>query len=59
MVLERNEIVDQMEEERVQDQKEIEESTDMGVEDVSSETSEGQYMYNVIIASQNFFVNDL
>lgn len=41
VVMERNEIVDQMEEERVHNQKESEESTDVGVEDASSETSDG------------------
>ena len=52
VVMERNEIVDQMEEDRMQDMEEdkipdkkgFEESTDVGIEDVSSETSEGLYV---------------
>ena len=51
VVMERNEIVDQMEEDRMQDMEEdrtqskkgFEESTDVGIEDASSETSEGLY----------------
>lgn len=43
IVIERNEIVDQMEEDRMQELKGLEESTDVGVEDGSSETSEGLY----------------
>ena len=45
VVIERNEIVDQMEEDRMQELKELEESTDVGIEDGSSETSEGLYEY--------------
>ena len=41
VVIERNEIVDQMEEDRMQELKELEESTDVGIEGGSSETSEG------------------
>ena len=52
VVMERNEIVDQMEEDRMQDMEEdkipdkkgFEESTDVGIEDASSETSEGLYV---------------
>ncbi len=51
VVMERNVIVDQMEEDRMQDMEEdripdkkrFEESTDVGIEDASSETSEGLY----------------
>ena len=56
VVMERNEIVDQleedrmqdMEEDRMQDKKGFEESTDVGMEDASSETSEGLYEYIII-----------
>ena len=51
--MERNEIVDQMEEDRMQDmeddrmqdKKGVEESTDVGIEESSSDTSEGLYEY--------------
>ena len=57
VVMERNEIVDQMEEDRMQDMEEdriqdkkgVEESTDVGLEDASSEISEGLYEYVYIV----------
>ena len=61
VVMERNEIVDQMEEDRMQDMEEdkipdkkgFEESTDVGIDDASSETSEGLYVYTCSMCNCN------